>query len=160
MIGAEKTADNFQKTIDMFGGAVPFDRGERIDMLDELSENEDFDGFEEIDDCYYENKVELDGKEYAFPASATELKKVLGEPRVVDIEFAASIRKGIAEDYGFTEENFHPVRYYWDEYGIVASAYDQENIGDIVIFFGKSQFPLKTLWCIHQFMVTNLRRRI
>ena len=56
MIGAEKTADNFQKTIDMFGGAVPFDRGERIDMLDELSENEDFDGFEEIDDCYYENK--------------------------------------------------------------------------------------------------------
>ena len=61
MIGAEKTADNFQKTIDMFGGAVPFDRGERIDMLDELSENEDFDGFEEIDDCYYENKVELTG---------------------------------------------------------------------------------------------------
>lgn len=95
----------------------------------------------------HEGGFELDGKEYAFPASATKLKKVLGEPRVVDIEFAASIRKGIAEDYGFIEENFHPVRYYWDEYGIVASAYDQENIGDIVIFFGKSQFPLPTTKC-------------
>ncbi|MBQ2117094.1 MAG: hypothetical protein II193_10985, partial [Lachnospiraceae bacterium] len=63
----------------------------------------------------HEGGFELDGKEYTFPASVIELKKVLGEPRVVDIEFVASIRKGIAEDYGFTEENFHPVRYYWDE---------------------------------------------
>lgn len=56
MIGAEKTAENFQKAIDMFGGAVPFDRDERCDMLDELCENEDFDDFEEIDSFYYEDE--------------------------------------------------------------------------------------------------------
>lgn len=92
----------------------------------------------------HEGGFELEGKEYSFPAKASELKKALGEPRVVDIEIAPSIRKGIAEDYGFTEEDFHPVRYYWDDYGIVGNAYDRENIGNIEIFFGKSQFPLPT----------------
>jgi hypothetical protein len=55
MIGAKEIAANFQKAIDMFGGEVPFDRDERGDMLDELSEKEDFDDFEEIDSFYYEN---------------------------------------------------------------------------------------------------------
>lgn len=95
----------------------------------------------------HEGGFELDGKTFTFPTSATELKKALGEPRVVEIEIADSIRKRIAEDYGFTVESFHPIRYYWDDYGIEASAYDQENIGDIVIFFGKSQFPLPTTKC-------------
>lgn len=40
----------------MFGGEVPFDRDERGEMLDELSEREDFDDFEEIDSFYYEDE--------------------------------------------------------------------------------------------------------
>lgn len=53
MIGASKTADNFEKAINMFGTEVLFDRDKRNDMLDKLSENPDFDDFEAIDTFYY-----------------------------------------------------------------------------------------------------------
>ncbi len=59
MIGASAAAGNFQKAIDCFGGTVPFDRDERNEMLDELSEDEDFDDFEEIDSFYYENNEDI-----------------------------------------------------------------------------------------------------
>lgn len=53
MVGASKLADNFQKVIDMFGGEIPFDRGEREDiLLDTLHKNQNFDIFDEIDDFY------------------------------------------------------------------------------------------------------------
>ena len=56
MIGADQYADNFQKAVDMFGGSIPFDRGERIAAMDKLSENEEFDDFEEIDTFYYDDE--------------------------------------------------------------------------------------------------------
>lgn len=56
MIRADKKAYNFQLAIDMFGGSVPFDKEEHSDNLDELSENENFDGFEQIDTIYYEDE--------------------------------------------------------------------------------------------------------
>lgn len=95
----------------------------------------------------HEGGFELDDKAYKFPASTTELKNMLGEPRIVEnttFDDSDSIKKGIAEDYGFTLETFHPVRYYWDEYGIVGNSYDREIINNIVIFFGKSQYPIPT----------------
>lgn len=56
MIGAIKYAENFQKAIDMFGGAVPFDRDERNDALEKLYEDEGFDDFNEIDMFYYDEE--------------------------------------------------------------------------------------------------------
>lgn len=53
MIGAHKYAENFQKAVDMFGGSIPFDRDERNDALEKLYENEEFDGFNQIDEFYY-----------------------------------------------------------------------------------------------------------
>lgn len=72
----------------------------------------------------HEGGFELDDKAYKFPASTTALKNMLGEPRIVEnttFDDSDSIKKGIAEDYGFTLETFHPVKlkYYWDAYGIV-----------------------------------------
>jgi hypothetical protein len=92
----------------------------------------------------HENRFEIDGKTLDFPAKISEMKKVLGEPRIVDIELTEKIRVAYSEDYGVNPDSFHPKSYYWDEYGVVASAYDQENCADIVIFFGKSKFPLPT----------------
>lgn len=56
MIGAVKYAENFQKAIDMFGGAVPFNRDERNDVLDKLYEEDGFDDFNQIDMFYYEEE--------------------------------------------------------------------------------------------------------
>lgn len=53
MIGDDLDADNFQKAIDMFGGSIPYDQGERNKALDILCEKSDFDDFEEIDNDYY-----------------------------------------------------------------------------------------------------------
>ena len=95
----------------------------------------------------HENGFEIDGKTLDFPSKISEMKKVLGEPRDVDIEFAEKIRIAISEDYGIDPDSFRPKRYYWDDYGIVANAYDQENCKNIVIFFGKSKYPLPTTKC-------------
>lgn len=91
-----------------------------------------------------EGGFELNGQTFAFPASASELKKVLGEPRCVEIDYTERVRNGLSKDYGFDVDSFHPMRYYWDNFGIEASTYDHENIHDIVIFFGKSKHPLPT----------------
>lgn len=56
MIGADQYANNFQKAIDLFGGSIPFDRNERNTALEKLSENEEFDDFEQIDMFYYEEE--------------------------------------------------------------------------------------------------------
>ena len=95
----------------------------------------------------HENGFEIDGKSLGFPAKISEMKKVLGEPRVVDIELTEKQKISYSEDYGINPESFQPKWYYWDEYGIVASAYDQENSKNIVIFFGKSKYPLPTTKC-------------
>lgn len=53
MIGADGIAENFQKAIDLFGGKVPYERSEREEKLDELYENDDFEGFDEMDSYYF-----------------------------------------------------------------------------------------------------------
>lgn len=58
-----------------------------------------------------------------------------------------TLRKGLSKDYGFDVDSFHPMRYYWDNFGIEASTYDQENLHNIVIFFGKSKHPLPPTEC-------------
>lgn len=75
----------------------------------------------------HEGGFELDGQTFAFPASASELIKVLGEPRRVEIEYTDRVRKGLSKDYGFDVDSFHPMRYYWDNFGIEGQTYDQEN---------------------------------
>ena len=60
MIGATQLADNFQKVIDLLGGHIPFDTEERNEMLDRLDEEGDFEGFEEMDDLFYEYEEELE----------------------------------------------------------------------------------------------------
>lgn len=107
-----------------------------------------FDGFKELNPGkpitmnIHENGFEIDGRPLDFPAQISEMKKILGEPRTVDIELAEKMRVSFSEDYGISPDKFYPKRYYWDEYGIVASAYDQENSANIIIFFGKSKYPL------------------
>ncbi len=95
----------------------------------------------------HEGGFELEGQTLSFPAELAEIKKILGEPRVETMEFTDLVRRGLCEDYGFSMEDFSPSRYYWDDHGIVASSYDQMNIHDIVIFLGKSKFPLPTTKC-------------
>ncbi len=95
----------------------------------------------------HEGGFELNGQTFAFPGSVSELMKVLGEPRRVEIEFTDNVRKGLSEDYGIDFDSFQPMRYYWDNFGIAASAYDQENIGDMHLFFGKSKYPLPPTEC-------------
>ena len=53
MIGDNEDAENFQKAIDLFGGEIPFDRDERNAILNKLCDADNFDDFEEIDNCYY-----------------------------------------------------------------------------------------------------------
>ena len=95
----------------------------------------------------HENDFEIDGVSLDFPSKISEMKRILGEPRAVDIELSEEMREAFSKDYGLSPDIFHPKRYYWDEYGIVASAYDQENSANIVIFFGKSKYPLSTTEC-------------
>lgn len=95
----------------------------------------------------HEGGFELNGQTFAFPASASELMKVLGEPRRVEKDYTDLVRKGLSEDYGIDFGAFHPMRYYWDDFGITASADDQENVDDMNIFFGKSKYPLPTTKC-------------
>lgn len=95
----------------------------------------------------HEGGFELNGQLFSFPASVSELIEVLGEPRGVEIDFAQRTREGLSKDYGFDVDSFRPMRYYWDNFGIVASTYDNENIRNIVIFFGKSKHPLPTTKC-------------
>lgn len=89
----------------------------------------------------------MNGQTFSFPASASELIKVLGEPRCVEIDYTELVRKGLSKDYGFDVDSFHPMRYYWDNFGIEASTYDQENLHNIVIFLGKSKHPLPPTEC-------------
>ena len=58
MIGADKFAENFQKAIDIFGGSIPFDREDRNTALEKLYEDEEFDGFDQIDMFYYDDEEE------------------------------------------------------------------------------------------------------
>ena len=95
----------------------------------------------------HEGGFELNGQTFAFPASASELIKVLGEPRKVEIDYTDNVRKGLSEDYGIDFDSFHPMRYYWDDFGIEGKTSDQENIHDIMIFFGKSKYPLPPTKC-------------
>jgi len=95
----------------------------------------------------HENGFEIEGKTLEFPAKISEMKMVLGEPRVENIELTEMMKKSYSEDYGVNHDLFQPKRYYWDDYGIVASAYDQENSKNIIIFFGKSKYPLPTTKC-------------
>ncbi len=53
MIGAVELANNLQKAVDLFGGHIPFDRGQRMEKLRKLDEDENFDSFDEIDNLYY-----------------------------------------------------------------------------------------------------------
>lgn len=95
----------------------------------------------------YEGGFELDGQVFSFPASASEMIKVLGEPRRVEKDYTDSLKKSISNDYGFDVESFHPMSYYWDDFGIEATTYDHENLHNIVIFFGKSKHPLPPTKC-------------
>ena len=112
-----------------------------------------FDGFKELNPGkpitmnIHENGFEIDGVSLDFPSKISEMKKILGEPRAVDIELSEKMREAFSKDYGISPDNFHPKRYYWDEYGIEATAYDQENSANIVIFFGKSKYPLPPTEC-------------
>ena len=92
----------------------------------------------------HEGGFELNGQTFAFPASASELIKVLGEPRKVELDYTDNVRKGLSEDYGIDFDSFHPMRYYWDDFGIEGKTYDQENIHDIMIFFWKIQISVAT----------------
>ena len=55
MIGADECADNFQKTVDLFGGTVPFDRDERNAAMEKLEGEEYYNTLSEADDFYYDN---------------------------------------------------------------------------------------------------------
>lgn len=56
MIGADRSADNLQKAVDLFGGSIPFNRGERLMTLKKLSGDENIDVFHEIDLFYYDEE--------------------------------------------------------------------------------------------------------
>lgn len=60
LIGATELFENFQKAIDKFGGVVPFGRQERMQLLDTLWEDENFDDISELDNFYYDHNDVLE----------------------------------------------------------------------------------------------------
>ncbi len=60
MIGANKSAENFQKAVDMFGGSIPFERDDRNIALEKLYEHEEFDDFNQIDMFYYNVEEDIE----------------------------------------------------------------------------------------------------
>lgn len=66
--GMEELADNFKKVVDLFGGKIPFDREERWEAMDKMSED-----FEELLDKA--DSVVYDLYDYAF-----EMKYIKSHP--------------------------------------------------------------------------------
>lgn len=65
LIGADKCAETLQNVIEKCGGSIPFDRGERREMLDRILTDPDdeemyIDLFGEDDDMYYDYNLEID----------------------------------------------------------------------------------------------------
>ena len=65
MISADKCAENLRDVIKKCGGSIPFDRGEREEMLDRITtdpdnEDESIDLFEENDSVFYDEEDELE----------------------------------------------------------------------------------------------------
>lgn len=56
LIGAEKCAENLRKVIEKCGGDIPFDRSNRQEMLDKLTN----DAFRENDSTFYEYEDSLE----------------------------------------------------------------------------------------------------
>ena len=65
-IGAEKTAQIYDKMLAAFGGKVPPDRDERIEMLDEILSDEINEILNECDDRFYEYSDDLAELNYQF----------------------------------------------------------------------------------------------
>ena len=98
-----------------------------MNFFDKLLETKKMKNGQPITLNLHEGGFELNGQTFSFPASASELIKVLGEPRCVEIDYTELVRKGLSKDYGFDIDSFHPMRYYWDNFGIEGQTYDQEN---------------------------------
>lgn len=68
--GMEELADNFKKIVEMFGGKIPFDREERWEAMDKMSED-----FEELLDKADSVVYDLYDYDYAF-----EMKYIKSHP--------------------------------------------------------------------------------
>ena len=68
--GMEELADNFKKVVDLFGGKIPFDREERWEAMDKMSED-----FEELLDKADSVVYDLYDYDYAF-----EMKYIKSHP--------------------------------------------------------------------------------
>lgn len=88
-----------------------------------------------------DNGFVINGHEFAFPARASELVKVLGEARIVADQCPESLREVYCEEYGFDIETFHPWDYYWDELGLLARTYDHETVHKFSISLNPSKYP-------------------
>ena len=82
---------------------------------------------------FIDNGFIINGHSFSIPARASEVIKVLGEPRVVEHPCPGKLKEIYSEKYGFDINTFQPLDYYWDEYGLFAFTFDHETIHKIAI---------------------------
>lgn len=88
-----------------------------------------------------DNGFVINDHQFAFPARASEMVKVLGEARIVADQCPESLREVYCEKYDFDIDTFHPWDYYWDELGLLARTYDHETVHMFAIKLRPSEYP-------------------
>lgn len=94
-----------------------------------------------------DNGFMLNGVSFPFPARASELIKVLGEPRIAENQSMEYVRELYCKKYHFDPDTFCPWDYYWDSMGLFARTFDHETVHSLFIYLGKSSYPFPMPKC-------------
>ncbi len=94
-----------------------------------------------------ENGFAVNGVQFPFPARASELIKLLGEPRIAENQYMEKVAEIYCEKFGFDRESFSAYDYYWDDIGIFARTFEHETVHSLFIYFGKCKYPMPMPKC-------------
>ena len=94
-----------------------------------------------------ENGFILNGVSFPFPVRASELIKILGEPRIAENQIMENVRAIYCKEYNFDPDTFNPWYYYWDNIGLFARTFEHETVHSLFIYFRKSEYPLPMPKC-------------
>lgn len=87
-----------------------------------------------------DNGFVINDHSFPFPVRASELIKVLGEPRVA-AQCDKKLKEIYCEKYGFDINTFEPWDYYWDELGLLARTLERETVHMFAISLNPSKYP-------------------
>lgn len=95
-----------------------------------------------------DNGFILNGTSFPFPARASELIKLLGEPRIAENQYMDKLKEIYCKEYHFDSASFNPWDYYWDNAGIIARTFEHETVHSLIIYLRKSKYPFPMPKCI------------